>query len=542
MASLRKKLYLIDTPLGLCQTFLMTVKWGVVLYSFGILLFFSTASRADQAQLPKTAAMTTPLNDQDFGYQIIMKAAHESLGQGFSEEPHVPRLDSINVDLDRLEGQLRGRKENYVKIVPSPPSSAPAPALISTPSPPPPPWWKKVNIHGDVETLLARHLYGSERYSEIKNQVMLDGTGEINDSLHYRVSGRVYYDAAYDQGYYPKAVDRDQKTLAELRDTYIDYSLGPWDLRLGKQEIVWGESAGVFVADVVNAEDLREFLLPDFDLIRIPEWGSDLEYTHNNFHSEFVFIPVPQVNKLGLPGSEFAFPYPVPPGSPYNIEEAKKPGASFENAKYGARFSYLLDDLDLGAFYLHSWTENPVFYRSIDDTGTFDFAPAYKRLDTLGATFSDTFADTVVRGEMSYNRNNYFSTSDPFSDGVSRSDSMEYALGADHTFFEKNIVGIQFIQNVIFDYNRSFVNERSVSNYASLSWQRDFLNHKLTTEFFTIAGLEDPDFMYRPDIKYNVTNNWQIKLGLDIFSGHPNGLFSEFRNKSRYYCESDLKF
>ena len=66
---------------------------------------------------------------------------------------------------------------------------------------------------------------------------------------------------------------------------------------------------GLFFADVVSAKDLREFILPDFDLIRIPQWAARVEYFKNDFHAEAMWIPVMSYDKIGKPGAEF---FPIP--------------------------------------------------------------------------------------------------------------------------------------------------------------------------------------------------------------------------------------
>ena len=50
-----------------------------------------------------------------------------------------------------------------------------------------------------------------------------------------------------------------------LRETYLDIYFDSIDLRVGKQQIIWGKADGVFITDIVSPKDLREFLLPDFD-------------------------------------------------------------------------------------------------------------------------------------------------------------------------------------------------------------------------------------------------------------------------------------
>lgn len=166
---------------------------------------------------------------------------------------------------------------------------------------------------GTLRNETAYRLSQPRQFSKIKNQLILSETGRISDALSFKLSGRIYYDAVFNLTHsFPANVKSDQQSESELRDTFIDYSYGPWDIRLGKQQIVWGEAVALFFADVVNAKDLREFILPDFDLIRIPEWASDIEYSKGNFHAEFVWLPYPQFNKLGVTSAEFAFPYPIP--------------------------------------------------------------------------------------------------------------------------------------------------------------------------------------------------------------------------------------
>ena len=89
-------------------------------------------------------------------------------------------------------------------------------------------------------------------------------------------------------------------------------SVGDWDLRIGRQNIIWGEVVGIFVADVVSAQNQLEFILPPFDIIRIPQWAARGEYFFGDSHLELIWIPYPTYNDIGKPGADF---YPVQPGS-----------------------------------------------------------------------------------------------------------------------------------------------------------------------------------------------------------------------------------
>ncbi len=47
--------------------------------------------------------------------------------------------------------------------------------------------------------------------------------------------------------------------IIDLREAFIDLTFEKFDLRLGKQQIVWGKTDGVRVLDVVNPLDYKEF-------------------------------------------------------------------------------------------------------------------------------------------------------------------------------------------------------------------------------------------------------------------------------------------
>ena len=50
---------------------------------------------------------------------------------------------------------------------------------------------------------------------------------------------------------------------------------------------------------------MREFILPAFDILRIPQWAVRAEYSKNDFHAEVLWIPVPTLDEIGKPGADF---------------------------------------------------------------------------------------------------------------------------------------------------------------------------------------------------------------------------------------------
>ena len=133
-------------------------------------------------------------------------------------------------------------------------------------------------IKGSLQFEAARTTGNPEHWSKLRTRAELGSNGKLGEGLKWKLGVRADYDFVYAlNDYYPSDVEKNQRYNLSLRENYLDYSVGNWDFRFGKQHVVWGEMVGLFFADVVSARDLREFILPEFDQMRIPQWAARAE-------------------------------------------------------------------------------------------------------------------------------------------------------------------------------------------------------------------------------------------------------------------------
>src|SRR6185295_13242344 len=231
--------------------------------------------------------------------------------------------------------------------------------------------------------------------------------------------------------FYLEPVKRNQRFTAIWGENYIDASAGSWDFRVGAQQIIWGEVVGLFFADVVSAKDLREFLLPSFEVIRIPQWAARAEYFAGDSHLEFIWIPVPAYDRIGKPGSDF-YPAPLPSPTPASVAalflDPDHPDRNLGNSNYGVRANTLVSGWDLAAFYYRSMSSQPTFYRLPAPPGQpFAFQPRFDRIWQVGATMSKDLGEAVLRAEAVYtNGQGYSVTSLSAPQGVVLRNTLDY--------------------------------------------------------------------------------------------------------------------
>ncbi len=400
---------------------------------------------------------------------------------------------------------------------------------------------KRPEIHGYVRNETAYRFHKPEGLSKLRNTLYIRASGRPTEGSSYLISGWVRYDGVFDlTDNYPEGVEEDQEFEHELRETYLDLSLGDLDLRAGKQVVVWGEAVGMFFADVVNAKDLREIVLPDFEYIRVPQWGLDAGYTKGDLYAELVWL-LPDFHRIGTIGSEFPPPLPLPSGRSFLLQAAKEPSKTLENSEAGLKVSYLFGGLDLGLFYLYTWDKFPSYRRRIEGS-TYIFTPDHRRLNILGLTFSKDLDDKILRGEFVFQRGRYLPILDEADeDGLVKKDLLAYIIGLSVPF-EGLDLNLQFMERVIFNYDSRIFRERRANPMASVWVRGSFFDGKVEPSLFFLTGLSRKDMLIRPRVDIYPGGGLSLRLGLDFMEGDEDGIFGFYDTRDRGYLEVRYDF
>lgn len=393
-------------------------------------------------------------------------------------------------------------------------------------------------IKGFIQFEAARTTEDPEQWSKLRSRAELGSSGNLGGGFKWRVGARFDYDFVYGlNDHYPSEVERNQRHGIELRETYLDYSTGDWEFRFGKQHVVWGEMVGLFFADVVSARDMREFVLPEFDQMRIPQWAVRAEYFGEQFHAEALWIPVASYDNIGKPGAEF---YPMPSGPNVRYLQEQFPERDAENMNYGLRFSTLQNGWDLSGFYYRSSDINPTFYRQFDGP-TVVYQARHDRIHQYGGTLSKDFGDVVLKAEGVYTRGRSFSVLDiTDNDGVVRQNTLDWAIGLDFTLPAESRLNAQVFQRRYANYNPAQIPDKEENGY-SLLLNTKFIND-WEAQLTFISSLNRVDWLLRPRLAWSFERNWRLLLGADIFKGKPTGLFGRFDQQDRLYSELRYSF
>ncbi len=388
----------------------------------------------------------------------------------------------------------------------------------------------KLEVDGFVRNYTGV-LFDNGDFSILQNTVDLT-LKHKRDKVSFLVNGFYYQ--------YPTGED-----YFDFRELYMDFYSEKLDLRIGKQQIVWGQADGVFITDIVSPLNLTEFLLWDFNEIRIGVTAVKATYyPHPDHDIEIVWIPVftpsilPDGNSIWRPSLEL----PAPPTFDYSKANVS---SNIGNGELFARYSISKSAIDLQLIGATTWDDTPSthvqrqFDTNMSLTGV-TITPEHHRIVMGGGNFSATVGDFIARGEAAYYSGKYFQTAAPSAtDALVQTDYLNYVVGLDRTLGNWKLSS-QFIQKIIYNYDDMILDDE-IDNLMTIMVNRTLMREQLRLELFSYIGFNNPDALVRLRGYYFLQDGMSIELGANIFLGE-EGQFGQYRDNSMVYTRVKYNF
>jgi len=435
----------------------------------------------------------------------------------------------------------------------------------------------KVNFGGYIQNTTAMRLHDDNEilWSENIFQMDLD-VKLIPGKLFFYFSGKLYYDAVYDMheyGFLGEHADRKKlrdniggpqhDSMAEyIRECYMDIYLGAFDIRIGKQQIVWGETDLFKMLDIINPEDIRHFNQEMWEDNRITLWSVKIDwYLTPNSSLQLVLVPDIEPMFLAPIGSSHPF---VPlsqrkenlPPFPMVWHEV---GKSLSNMEWGLRWFQTFGAFNYSLNYFYHWGDTPWMNLDLSNLRV-DFT--YKRMHSLGGSFCWNFTkflglksvvmrfETVVNLETPQFGIDYGNLGLPVT---AQSDNFKYCLAFDKTFWKPHFLwpsglaaSFQIFQTYILDYEGSKrkvhyivgqtnAHEDEVDTLLIAIFSSAYMPGEYLKPQIAMVWHDDGDWEIIPAVTYEVSENVTVNLKATIFTGPRKSLIGEFQDSSNIW-------
>ncbi len=433
----------------------------------------------------------------------------------------------------------------------------------------------KLSVSGSLKNETSIRIEGlNGDLTKEKNIVELAGQYKIKeDELVLFAKAKYWYDAAYDA--------RDKLDIAQhyaghiqrsdwLRDLYLDYTNGPWFLRMGKQQVAWGQADGITILDRVNPVDLSEYWLPDMQDIRIPLWMANINYSPK-LNSNLQLLVIPDFEQstsatIGGPFCTYVYTrYDAWKKGQTSVDEnIHFPGKNFENSTFGLQWSDRIGDLNYTLNYLNGYyysARNTTIYLS---PRNWKVDRDFKRYQMYGSSFNRSVTNPgplqgiTFRGDFAVYKDEPTYIGDPnlaSAQKIARWNNVFWLVGADRYVFTKYLVSMQYSQYILEhakDKDPSLTQVRQypmnaftygfadqVENIFSIKLSTQFMNDRLKPEILW-SFTDDNQGRLSPKVNYEIKDNLVLTVGVHYFYGNLFDSNGQYRDESQFY--TNLKY
>lgn len=331
-------------------------------------------------------------------------------------------------------------------------------------------------------------------------------------------------------------------TGIELREAYLEYISDNWDLRLGRQIIIWGKADGMQITDIISPPDYTEFLARDFDDIRMPVDALKFRILTSLLNWEFIWIPIFKPAILPQGDNPWAIPMEFPEGMNITFEQTVLPEKEFKNSEFAGKVSMYSSGIDISFCAAYTWDDLPTLHKSIiTDTTPVNLiiTPEHHRITFVGLDFSKPFKDFVFRGEAAFFHGKYFEPENIFEQLYNKN-SINFLFGIDWYPGNDWMLTAQFVDNFILNY------DQAIKDYEHMMLATLHISKKLfrqTMEISTMGyfGLNNKDGFIRTNMDYALTDELHVLLGIDSFFGN-EGMMGQYNDNDEIWIKAKYSF
>ncbi|MCJ2163391.1 MULTISPECIES: DUF1302 family protein [unclassified Pseudodesulfovibrio] len=392
-------------------------------------------------------------------------------------------------------------------------------------------WTDRLDLSGWIETIQSRGVYAP------------------HESITSRARMRLNLDADFEYVYASISADAEKnwkigsKSGVDLHEFWLEHAESGWDLRLGRQTIIWGKADGVQITDVICPPDYTESITRDLDEIRMPVDAAKFRLLSSDMDMELIWIPVFEAAELPKGDNPWATKITWPAGTSVVTHAADEPDLAFENSEVALKVSTYRSGFDVSASAFYTWDDFAANHRVVTMSGgtpSITFSPKHHRMTVLGLDFSRPWSDFVFRCEIAGYLGRYFDTK-LLDIQPKRKNSVKWLAGVDWTPGDDWSVIFQLFEEEILDYE-SVLSANQHDFTATLNISKKLLRQTLTLSCMVYFNVNDQDSFVRTKADYEMADGVHFLLGTDMFNGRQSGSYGQYHDNSQVWVKAKYSF
>lgn len=323
----------------------------------------------------------------------------------------------------------------------------------------------------------------------------------------------------------------------ELREGYVDYTAGNWDMRIGRQIITWGLGDLVFVNDVFPKDHEAlfagrplEYLKRGVDAVKLGVYPG---------FASFELVAAPDFRESRVPDARRFHVFDPMPA--VTSRETVTP----DQGEAGLRIYRDIAGYD-AALYLYRGFQRTPALRPDSPTAPTRITYFYPTLSVYGASLSGRAGNGVLSLEGAY----YDSREDRSGNDFTVPNSQSRLLiGYQIQPIEDLSLGFQYYTEYMHDYGAyraalpaGFPVDERWSHTVTARLTQLFLHQTLRLSMYALYNASNDDHFVNPELRYSFTDRVWGAVGANLFGSKPWGQFGQLARDDNVYLQVRYEF
>lgn len=419
--------------------------------------------------------------------------------------------------------------------------------------------------------------------SKLRARLDLSLHGQLSDNWKARASLIAWHDGAYalqDADYTPEVLAAYENEL-NSGDVWLQGKLADqWDIKLGRQVVVWGFSDNLRVLDTLNPLDNLEPGLADIEDLRRPVGMLKLDHYRGPWQISLIATPEQRFSRNPPFGSDF---YALNDEQGQAVQYREVQPKDFDSIDTALAIIGRFSGWDLSLNLAHQWRDDPFLdARAFDasnpgaDEAQFqrDSVLRHSRINLYGLGLQFTQGSWLFRSEAAWLDNVELTSSgltptSPLANlpllGVllPGGEAAILPMGARETQEQHVLLGLEYFglsnSNISLDlaarHIADFDTDLAWSDYlrwrseTALRFTRDLLQERLRVNAIAVLFNRDGQFwnarggaVYRIDGDYELAQAWRLRAGVVFYQSGDQAPFRDYGDNDRVFAELEWAF
>ena len=409
----------------------------------------------------------------------------------------------------------------------------------------------------EISGFVKAGFYGGRSENDDAEMKSEEGQTSIKIEAKKEEIGKAFADIRLKSG----ILNNNEVSKLDVREAWVQTSLGAVDFKAGQQIIVWGRADGINPTNNITPRNPLVFSSETDD----QRLGNILLHSSANwkeFRLEGIWVPIYKPDALPLESVT------LPAG--ISINSPDYPGNAAKNGSYALRLNLEFPQIDGSLSYYDGYATLPGFAHVLTQTGIMITPTAY-RIHAIGGDFATVIGSYGIRGEAAFKKTyadytqiNYLPNPD-----------IEYVIGVDKSIGDFSLL-FQYAGEYVVDftilnlpvltnpndaqalgiYKQQFADYNMIKMNRLFLQQGDEIRHSVTArvgwsllhetlklELAGIYNFTTKEYVARPSLSYDFTDALGICIGGQYLDGPDESLLAMESNSLSYvFTELKLSF